>query len=294
MKKVCLTILAIATIILVISIKKSAAQTKNSAAVLANSMLWKISGNGLQQPSYLYGTYHMVCANDFIIKDKVRQALEGSNTYVIEADVIHEEELKKLQPMMFSDTAQSKRLPAKTYTEVDSILKKVIGVGFDKVDNLTLSTISSIMMQAIYTCQEKKRYEEELFKLATAKQIPMDTLESIEGQMVFYKKAFSDEVTLDQIRNFDQYKGILQSSVKQYNNEELLALHSVNTDPKYMTKETQYWLLQVRNANWVKKMPAMMKKGSNFFAVGAAHLAGNDGLIRLLQAQGYKVEPVLN
>ncbi|MEO6356579.1 MAG: hypothetical protein ABIU77_05530, partial [Ferruginibacter sp.] len=29
-----------------------------------NSLLWQVSGNGLQQPSYLFGTFHLMCKND--------------------------------------------------------------------------------------------------------------------------------------------------------------------------------------------------------------------------------------
>jgi len=35
-----------------------------------NSMLWKIEGNGIDKPSYLFGTIHMLCAQDFKIKKK--------------------------------------------------------------------------------------------------------------------------------------------------------------------------------------------------------------------------------
>ena len=41
---------------------------------LENSILWEISGNGLKQSSYLYGTYHLLCPNDFKIKEKALNA----------------------------------------------------------------------------------------------------------------------------------------------------------------------------------------------------------------------------
>ena len=39
-------------------------------------------------------------------------------------------------------------------------------------------------------------------------------------------------------------------------------------------------------------MMALMKKKSVFFAVGAAHLCGEDGLIELLTKKGYRVEGI--
>ena len=47
-----------------------------------------------------------------------------------------------------------------------------------------------------------------------------------------------------------------------------------------------------RNTNWVKVMPEIMKEAPTFFAVGAAHLCGDKGVLRLLEKEGYKIEGV--
>jgi uncharacterized protein YbaP (TraB family) len=49
------------------------------------------------------------------------------------------------------------------------------------------------------------------------------------------------------------------------------------------------WLLDDRNVNWMKQIPAMLQQGNRFIAVGAMHLAGKKGLVRLLREQGYTV-----
>lgn len=43
-----------------------------------------------------------------------------------------------------------------------------------------------------------------------------------------------------------------------------------------------------RNRAWVPKMEKLMDQ-TTFFAVGAAHLSGEDGLLELLKEAGYKV-----
>ena len=47
-----------------------------------------------------------------------------------------------------------------------------------------------------------------------------------------------------------------------------------------------------RNREWVKKLPALFKEDSNFVAVGALHLAGKNGLVNLLRKEGFLVEAV--
>ncbi|HJW29526.1 MAG TPA: TraB/GumN family protein, partial [Saprospiraceae bacterium] len=51
-------------------------------------------------------------------------------------------------------------------------------------------------------------------------------------------------------------------------------------------------LLNNRNRNWIPRIGEWMRKGTTLFAVGAGHLGGKNGVIRLLQKAGYKVTPV--
>ncbi|MBV7531827.1 TraB/GumN family protein [Chitinophaga sp. sic0106] len=260
----------------------------------AQSVLWKVSGNGLEKPSYLFGTIHMICAGDFEIKPKVKAALEAADAYVIETDIHSPEARKVMQAAAISQEPQSKRLSAATYKEVDSILMKHLKIPFQKLDNYTLGTINSILVMGTYKCTDLKQYETELRKLAMEKQIKMDTLESVTAQMEFFNKTYNDDYTIAQMRAFDDYSQVLTSMITNYKAENFKQLYAEMTAEKFMDKNSKHWLLHVRNANWAKKMPAMMQKGSNFFAVGTAHLGGEDGLIKLLQNQGYTVEPILN
>lgn len=72
-----------------------------------------------------------------------------------------------------------------------------------------------------------------------------------------------------------------------------ILMHNITIDPMIRSKKTKAVMLDNRNRNWIKKMPDMMKKGSVFFAVGAAHLPGDTGIIYLLRKAGYTVKPVM-
>ena len=51
-------------------------------------------------------------------------------------------------------------------------------------------------------------------------------------------------------------------------------------------------MLTKRNHKWINNMPELMKNESVFFAVGAAHLSGENGVLKLLKENGYKITPV--
>ena len=58
------------------------------------------------------------------------------------------------------------------------------------------------------------------------------------------------------------------------------------------TPEEEDQLIYNRNADWVAKMPDIMASKPTFFAVGAAHLPGDKGVLQLLRNAGYTIEGV--
>ncbi|HMK25356.1 MAG TPA: TraB/GumN family protein, partial [Chitinophagaceae bacterium] len=52
-----------------------------------NTLLWKISGNGLEKPSYLFGTIHMLCADDAVLSDNMKKAISSCDQVYFEVDM---------------------------------------------------------------------------------------------------------------------------------------------------------------------------------------------------------------
>ena len=66
----------------------------------------------------------------------------------------------------------------------------------------------------------------------------------------------------------------------------------MTVDDRFMDDEEQHFMLDARNKKWIQKMPEMMSQHSVFFAVGAAHLPGDNGVINLLKKAGYTVKSI--
>jgi uncharacterized protein YbaP (TraB family) len=96
------------------------------------------------------------------------------------------------------------------------------------------------------------------------------------------------------IDSIDNYKDITLEMVNVYRQQDLERMDSLikKSDPgmeSYMDL-----LLYNRNRRWVDQMGAIMQKGSVLFAVGAGHLPGDQGVIKLLVKKGYTVKPLNN
>ena len=69
-------------------------------------LLWKISGNGLQKPSYIIGTYHLADASFADSIKGLKAALETSEQVygeIITADMTSPENMQKMQAAIPTD-----------------------------------------------------------------------------------------------------------------------------------------------------------------------------------------------
>jgi uncharacterized protein YbaP (TraB family) len=93
------------------------------------------------------------------------------------------------------------------------------------------------------------------------------------------------------VNDFDtQRKEFTRMSII-YKSQDLDALYQLMVESPEMM-DSQELLLDRRNRNWIPIMEPAMKKASTFFAVGAGHLGGSQGVLELLRKQGYKVKAI--
>ena len=140
-----------------------------------------------------------------------------------------------------------------------------------------------------------KMYEMELTAKAKANKMEMGGLETVSDQMaVFHKIPYKKqaEMLLESIVNIKEGKqdnNEFAKMVEKYKEQDVDGmLVAMQDDIDEM--ENSDALIDDRNKDWIPKIKEMSKKASVFYAVGAGHLGGENGVIRLLRNAGYKVE----
>ncbi|WP_417367398.1 TraB/GumN family protein [Flavobacterium beibuense] len=265
-------------------------QAQEKKVELENSLLWEISGNGLTEPSYLYGTMHMMCEADFLIKEKVKNAIENTDKLALELDFDDPTELIAMQSMTTSTTPLSERLSKEDYATLDSFLQDKLGVKASQFENYTLIGIMSVVMFKSLNCPPKM-YEVEFMQQAMANKKEILGLEKVEAQVTGFSESYTNEEFIEQLKYYDT--SYFDEMVAVYKEENLNGLYEMVIDKKFMDAEAKTIMLDNRNKNWVLLMPELMKAQPVFFAVGAGHLPGENGVINLLRNAGYSVKPVL-
>lgn len=283
----------IQSVIAVIAIVCSSfAQAQNKSPKLENSLLWEISGNGLEKPSYLYGTVHMICKADYFLSEKTKKAFDASNKLVLEINFADPAEMTDMQKMAMGKEPLSKSLSPEHLSKLDEILKNTTGMTVQQVDSFSLMTVMSLISMKTFGCAELKLYEMEFIEMAKKRNIQVGGLETVKSQLSILGNAYTNDEMIKMLGESNQSE--TAKLVASYKSENIDELYNNVTDKRFTSEKTKKMILDQRNLNWIKEMPQMMKTESVFFAVGAGHLGGEFGVINLLKKAGYIVKPVMN
>ncbi len=275
----------------------------SSGAQEYKSLFWSISGNNLKDTSYLYGTMHVQDKRVFNFRDGVMAAFDSADILALELNMDSVNPLKIMMQMtMDSSITLEDLLPDKKYQVVKSYVE----------DSLQLPMIMLSRLQPMFvaTFVEGKSMNQEMddaldmyfFKRAKSANKTISGLEEAGEQIsAFNSIPYRDQANdlYDLINNRDEDDGIetmsMDSVVKAYLAEDLEKLLEF-TRSEYEADDESERFIQVfltdRNIRMVSRMEPLLKKGSVFIGVGAAHLPMDIGIIELLRAKGYKVEPL--
>jgi len=259
------------------------------------SLLWKVEGNGIQT-SYVFGTFHLIPQEDFILKDKVKKAMDETGVTVLELDMDDSNLTTEMQSLVvLKDGKQLQSfMDEAEYEQLDTYLKEKVGVGMQVFNSMKPLAINS-MITTTFMGAQTASYETELIKYTTAQQKEVLGLETAAFQIGVFD-AFPYDEQIDQIVEFinepDKTRDLFAEMITTYKEEDVSGLYDFMEEYLAEDPELQKALLDNRNKDWVKKIPEFSKKQKVFYAVGAGHLGGENGLINLLLKEGYTVTPV--
>lgn len=262
-----------------------------------NSLLWKISGNGLTEESYVFGTIHLICADQFLMDDRIKNAFQSTDQLVMELDMSDPDLQQKMAAISINPEMKNIQgeLDEEDAKALDAFLIGSYGVGLAQLGVLKPFVLTSMVMIKQLPCEEVVSYEEFFTSLATDQNKPVKGLETVEYQMGIFDQIPAELQLADLIKmvTTNESEEEFELMVETYLSEDLDRLYSIMKDSDTMEKY-QDIMLDNRNRNWISEMDSAMKNSSVFFAVGGGHLPGENGIINLLRKKGYKVEPVKN
>lgn len=258
----------------------------------SNSLLWEISGNNLKKPSYLYGTMHVSNKIAFRLDDIFYEALDKAEIVALESDpnlwldyYIKNDNAIDFTNLYNNDFYKSSFVPeAPKLPQVTAML----GLDAQMLNNVLYRT-------SIYT----ENFEEETYldmfiyqacRKFNKKFVPLEDIEEsdklVKRSQNHMTKEEPDAWLIKRLQK-DTYYNLLQNAYRERNINFIDSLQTA-----YYTPEHLKYMLYERNKIMADGINKTVQKGSTFIGIGAAHLAGENGVIHLLTKMGYTVKPL--
>lgn len=262
----------------------------------ANSLLWEISGNGLRQSSYLYGTMHVSKKIAFRLDDVFYEALDQSEMVALESD-----------PGTWLDSDEG--LGNTTYGAHSGFVPKgfytyPFAMRNPRKEDLAayLAFEDRLVNNILYRTNEfSQNFEEEtyldMFIYQAGRKFgkPIVALEDLEESSALVGRASlnamkqkPDEWLQKQMQQRDPMF-IMQDAYRERNINLLDSIDRAMYTEHYLKN-----MLYIRNLNMVERMDSVMPTGKVFAGIGAAHLPGQQGVIAMLRNRGYTVRPLVS
>ncbi len=270
-------------------------------------LLWKVEGPSLSKPSYIFGTHHVAPADMPSKVPGLFDALEATEGVVGEVDMTNLNPMEMQQMILPHIMAPADSTLSKVFTpaqldSISAVFSEYMGQPMDmsQMEAMKPVMISSQLailqaMKAFPGFDPQAQLDQTLQAMAKAAGKSVSGLETFEYQLgVLYDTPIAEqaETLMDVVR--DDEKAVKEAAelAAAYQSFDLPAVEKILYDNPEMTPEKIEKLLLVRNRAWGEKLPAIMAEKPVVVVVGCGHLPGKEGIIALLQAQGFTVTPV--
>lgn len=262
-----------------------------------DALLWKIEGDSVHKDCYLFGTMHLISTDYFLFPKKLEKIASKTDLLVMELEgtpnqmeALNLIMLKEGSFFDYFNEAQEDSI-INWANDIMHIDEETFRKSFDKFKPFAIVSMAT-QMQFI---GKTESYEKSFELIADENEIEIKGLETLEEQMAVFDDLTDEqqaEMVMENIRSYKENLCLTKNMMKVYNLQQIDSLYAMVTDNESVISEEQDSFLDQRNSNWIPQIKNYIKDEKVLIAVGAGHLGGPNGLIRLLEKEGYILTPV--
>jgi uncharacterized protein len=263
-----------------------------------NAIFWEVSGNGLSESSYLFGSHHLFGRQYVDTLDIVNAKFNVSKTFVCESTFDSTEGPKMIQAAMMEDSTLDQLLSPEWYSRAELWLRELSQYENLSAFNKLNPAAVHIMLVNLLHIQEfgevDKPMDVYLQERATMEGKKVIALETVDEQLKILFQSSSYKRQAELLKEFLKSRSAAKEELHLLNERYLqqnISAFELDAKEKFLPGELHAMLYE-RNENWMKILPSVFFEQSTFAVVGALHLAGESGLVAQLRALGFTVTPL--
>lgn len=284
-------------IIFILGVSVAQGQEVREFPMEESSLLWKITGPDMESESYLFGTMHLIEKEYFLFPKKLQKLVSKTDQLVMEIAGLP----NQMDAMKYVMLDEGSFFDFFNEAQTDTILRwakaefKMEEPAFRAAFSKMKPFVIVQMATQVQFMGKTESYEMTFDEIAKEHEIPMKGLETIEQQMSFFDELTDEqqvEMVMAGIRDAEESIETMREMQQTYVSQNVDALYQMINEDDGVISEEQAKFLDNRNANWIPQIKELIKSTNSFIAVGAGHLGGPNGVIRLLEKGGYTLTPL--
>jgi len=281
-------------LIFLLAIILSASLCATCQVNIENSLLWKIEGPGINQPSYLFGTIHAICPDDFNVGKDLNNILKSVEQLALEIKMDDPSLMGKMQAgMLFPNDGTIKDfVDTENYDIIERFLQDSIGININLVSRIQPIYLNSLILPKMLGCTPAS-VEGKLMEVAAQNHLGIIGLESVEDQLKILNSIDMETQTtflIESVKEFEEGRKEIRNMIELYKSEQVNELYDLISASEFQVYENA--ILTTRNQNWIPRIIEEASYKPTLFAVGSGHLGGPEGVVKLLRKAGYTLTPM--
>ncbi len=258
-------------------------------------MLWKFYRNDPDVCSFLFGTMHLATQEAYTYAEIAQKYIEKISTFAGEMDLNEAAGENMILHMTLKDDKRfSSFFRPKQYEKYKKIILKTYKLDLKNYDTFTPFFLNNLLAELSFPKSKSEPIDHFLWKFAIEKNKDVKGVESFEDQLKVLKNIpfdFQVKSFKSALKNINSFKSKLKQINQLYSKGDIRQIYKIS---KKSMGTIRKMMIYDRNKFMAEKIILFASQKPLFAAVGAAHLAGNKGLISLLKKEGFKVIPVTN
>lgn len=269
-----------------------------------NALVWQIMppntveernpdslGKGGKKASYLLGTMHVRDARAFQFEHKFYEHILECQAFATEFNLDEAQNDTGLALYLPDNLQLSDLIKPKTFAKISRVVEQKMGLPLTQFNSLKPMMVTNLLTESVLQSDRMMSLDETLWRFAKENGRVLRGIETFDEQVEILKKMSLEEQVKglkDLSANFSKFRRQLLSMAQLYEQADIQKLYKA---ARRSTKGSRRLLLFDRNEKMAQRIADLSQEMTLCAAIGAGHLAGKKGVLRLLKDRGFEVKP---
>ena len=219
-------------------------------------------------------------------------AFESCEVYAMELNPDKIDPLALLQEMKLKEGTLQDMFTEEEWTTLDTYFQEKFKTSLITFNDFTPFYVQSMIMQAQMGSKAAQAVDMHFYEQARQRRMEVVGIETLDEQIAAINELPQEDQKQMLLDAMDEdYKDSMADMMKLYRKGDLEGLQEMSEEED-MGEDFESALVVDRNKTMAGRIVPMIMEKATFIGVGALHLPGEEGLIELLRAEGFSVDPV--